>query len=78
MQNYIYCSVYEPSLNKWQYYSSYENSGKVTITKYDFANRIVSGVFNAKLRLKDGTKEIEITNGRFDIKWSTLDKTSFP
>ncbi len=78
MQNYIYCSVYEPSLNGWQYYSSYENSGKVTVTKYDFANRIVSGVFNANLRVKDGTKEIEIANGRFDLKWSTLDKTSFP
>lgn len=78
MQNYIYCSVYEPSLNGWQYYSSYENSGKVTITRYDKTNYIVSGVFNGKLRLKDGTKEIEITNGRFDINLDTIDKQIFP
>jgi hypothetical protein len=78
LQNYIYCSVYESSLNGWRYYSSYENSGKVTITRYDLPNRIVSGFFSGKLRLKDGTEEIEITNGRFDIKWSTLDQTPFP
>jgi hypothetical protein len=78
LQNYIYCLVYEPSLNGWRYYSSYENSGKVTITRYDLPNRIVSGVFSGKLRLKDGAEEIEVINGRFDIKWSTLDQTPFP
>jgi hypothetical protein len=78
LQNYIYCSVYEPSLNGWRYYSSYENSGKVTVTRYDAVNYIVSGVFSGKLRLKDGTEEIEITNGRFDIDKSTIDKKIFP
>ena len=48
------------------------------ITKYDFTNRIVSGNFSGKLRLKNGLEEIDILNGRFDIKWSTLDTTPFP
>jgi len=78
MQNYVYAKIYDVSVNGWKYYGSYENSGKVTITKYDFTNRIVSGTFSGKLKLMNSTTEIEILNGRFDIKWSTLDTKSFP
>lgn len=72
MQNYVYAKVYDDSVNGWRYYSSYENSGKVIIKRYDFPNRIVSGVFSGKLRLHNSTEEIDIVNGRFDINWSTL------
>ncbi|MEC4049191.1 hypothetical protein OX284_007100 [Flavobacterium sp. SUN046] len=78
MQNYVYAKIYDASVNGWKYYGSYENSGKVTITRYDFTNRIVSGTFSGKLKLMNSTTEIEILNGRFDIKWSTLDTKSFP
>jgi hypothetical protein len=78
MQNYVYAKIYDASVNGWRYYGSYENSGKVTITRYDFTNRIVSGTFTGKLRLQNSTQEVEIVNGRFDIKWSTLDTTPFP
>ena len=78
MQNYVYAKIFDVSVNGWRYYGSYENSGKVTITRYDFPNRIVSGKFNGKLRLYNSTEEIEIINGRFDIKWSTLNTTPFP
>jgi hypothetical protein len=64
MQNYVYAKIYNPSVNGWQYYGSYENSGKVTITKY---NNIISGNFSGKLKLMNGTQELEILNGRFDI-----------
>lgn len=72
MQNYVYAKIYDASVNGWRYYSSYENSGKVTITKYANDNTIVSGNFSGKLRLQNGTNEIDILNGRFDINKSTL------
>ena len=30
--NYVYAKIYNASANGWQYYGSYENFGKVTIT----------------------------------------------
>ena len=78
MQNYVFAKIYDTSVNGWRYYGSYENSGKITVTRYDFLNRIVSGTFNGKLRLMNSSAELEISNGRFDIKWSTLDLTPFP
>jgi hypothetical protein len=72
MQNYVYAKIYNSSLNGWQYYGSYENSGKVTITKYLNNNTIVSGNFTGKLRLLNGTEEVDILNGRFDINKATL------
>jgi hypothetical protein len=51
---------------------------KVNITKYDFGNRIVSVVFCGTLRLQGGIEEIKITNGRFDLKWSTLATRPLP
>ena len=75
MQNYVYAKIYNPSVNGWQYYSSYENSGKITITKF---NNIVSGNFSGKLRLQNSTDEINIINGRFDINSTTLSSTKFP
>lgn len=72
MQNYVYAKIYNASVNGWQYYGSYENSGKVTITKYADNNTIISGNFSGKLRLMNGTEEIDILNGRFDINKATL------
>lgn len=78
MQNNVYANIFDANSNSWKYYGSYENSGKVTITKYDFVNKIISGNFNGKLRLKDGTEEIEILQGRFDFNLNTLSTTLFP
>ena len=75
MQNYVFARIYESSSNSWKYYSSYENSGKVTITKY---NNIVSGSLSGKLRLQNSTEEIDIINGTFDINSTTLSSTKFP
>ena len=72
MQNYVYAKIYDESVNGWRYYGSYENSGKVTITKYTNNNTIFSGNFSGKLRLYNGVEEIDILNGRFDINKATL------
>jgi len=74
MQNYVYAKVYDASVNGWRYYGSYDNSGKVIITKY---GNIISGNFSGKLRLQNGTEEIDILNGRFDIGPGLGDKV-FP
>ncbi|NLN24478.1 MAG: hypothetical protein GX163_02215 [Bacteroidetes bacterium] len=56
---------------KW--YCSIENGGTLTITRYDFENRIVSGTFNSTAVNRDDPNDfIEITEGRFDIKWNEL------
>lgn len=75
MQNYVYARIFDSASKSYKYYSSYQNSGKVTITKY---NNIVSGNFSGKLRLYNGTDEIDIKSGRFDINSSTLSSTRFP
>ena len=78
MQNYMHAEVFNPNTNTWFMYGSFLNSGKVTITRFDFDNRIVSGTFTGKLRIYQGVQEIDILNGRFDINWSTLQTTFFP
>jgi hypothetical protein len=77
--NYIHCRVYNETTNSYQYYRSFQNSGLIKITRYDINNRIISGTFSCKLRNSvNVSDEIEVTNGRFDFKWSTLDQTHFP
>jgi len=43
-------------------------TGILTVTKLDRTNRIIAGTFSATL-LKNGCKEIKITDGRFDMKF---------
>lgn len=45
----------------------FAQEGYIEITRYDLENRIVSGRFNALLKL-DGCEDIVITEGRFDLK----------
>ncbi len=78
MHDYIYCRVFDPNSSSWKQYGSYENSGKVIISRYDFDNRIISGTFSGKLRELNGTNEIAITHGRFDIDRATIDSVYFP
>jgi len=77
MQNYLYVRAFDYNSNTWKWYSSYENSGKTTITKYG-GQPIVSGTFSGKLRTADGKEEIEISSGRFDINTATINSHDFP
>ncbi|WP_034061122.1 hypothetical protein [Lacinutrix jangbogonensis] len=73
----IFCRVYDHSENIYKNYCSYENSGNITISRYD--NGIISGIFNARLKnINNNEDEIEITEGRFDINGNTLSETIFP
>ncbi|RYE18440.1 MAG: hypothetical protein EOP51_21970 [Sphingobacteriales bacterium] len=44
--------------------------GTVTITKFDTINLIVSGTFQFKAKLEDGTETVDITDGRFDLRFN--------
>lgn len=77
--NYLHCMIFNNATNSYQFYRSFNNSGNVTITRYDFANRIISGVFSCKVRNSTNQNdEIEITQGRFDIKWDILPDKIYP
>lgn len=78
MDNYFLLRAYDYNENVWKWYSSYENSGMITITRYDKINYIVSGTFSGKVRTEDSKSEIEITEGRFDINKATLPNAQFP
>lgn len=78
MQNYLYVRAYDYNTNTWKWYTSYENSGKTTITIYGNGQPVVAGTFSGKLRTADGKETIEITEGRFDINTATIDTHSFP
>ncbi|MGB3342889.1 MAG: hypothetical protein WBA61_03175 [Aequorivita sp.] len=62
----------------YKWYCSIENGGTLEITRYDFENMIVSGTFNCIVaNSEDPNDIIEITEGRFDIKWNEL-PSNFP
>ena len=61
------------------WYCSIENSGVLMITRYDYENHIISGTFSFTAQnSEDPTDIIEITKGRFDINWYTLESVIFP
>lgn len=63
----------------YDYYCSIEGSGYLNITRYDFDNRIVSGTFSFSAKNENNPNDIiEITEGRFDLKWDTLPYKDFP
>ena len=77
LTNNIFCKIYDPTDGVYKEYCSFENSGIITITRYD--SDIVSGTFSARIRNKNNNDEIvEITDGRFDIDRSTVHYTSYP
>lgn len=56
-------------------YWSGNNSGTITITRFDYLNGIYSGIFSFTLYNKDNpTETITITDGRFDINIATLNQ----
>ena len=73
----IRCRWWDETSQTYKWYCSLENTGTLNITRYDFENRIVSGTFSCKAVNRDDVNDIiEITQGRFDIKWDAI--PSFP
>jgi len=77
---YLHCVVFDNATDSYQQYVSYENSGMLKITFYKPSpGLILSGTFNCKVRnIQNPNDEIEITNGRFDLKPHNLTQTYFP
>jgi len=49
---------------------SSENTGSITITRFDHSNLIVSGIFNFELKLPGSCGSFTITEGRFDTQFT--------
>jgi len=76
--NHIFCRIWDSKNETYKYYCSLENSGIISITRYDLENRIISGEFSClAVNSVDPNDIIEITEGRFDIKWDNL-PSNFP
>ncbi|MGY0426673.1 MAG: hypothetical protein ACWIPI_07575 [Polaribacter sp.] len=70
--SHAFCRTYD-GVNQGKVYLSNLNSGTITITRFDPVNFIVSGTFELSVFNKDNPNEtIEVTDGRFDVNWSTL------
>jgi hypothetical protein len=64
----LYSVSYNTPCDYFNQLNDVTSSGKITITKLDRTNRIISGTFSATLT-KSGCSEIKITDGRFDMKF---------
>ena len=75
----LFCRWWDKATQTFKWYCSIENTGTLTILRYDSENRIVSGTFSCRaINQDDATEIIEITQGRFDINWDTLLGKEFP
>ncbi len=55
------------TLDEWQ--SSASNTGSITVTKFDRTNKILSGTFEFSAASTMGGQTINVTDGRFDVKY---------
>ena len=75
----LYCRWKDEQTGENKYYCSIENTGVLKITRFDLPNRIVSGTFSCSAVNKDDSNDfIEITQGRFDFHWATINEKGFP
>jgi len=75
----LFCRWKDKNSEEIKYYCSIENTGYLEIIKLDIPNRIVSGTFSCKVVNQNNPDDvIEITKGRFDFNWSTINETTFP
>lgn len=70
--SYIWSYTKTAETVEYKMFVSYENSGKIIVTRWDKENMILSGTFYGKLKQIDGEEIIEIKDGRFDLNLKTL------
>jgi hypothetical protein len=75
---YLHCRVFDDKTGRYQYYRSFEESGVIEITRYEYP-LYMSGIFNGNVvNSTNSTDTIHIKQGRFDLNWRTLPNVSFP
>ena len=68
--NYAILNDYKERNNSKSYLTTAASTGRVTVTKLDTVNRIVSGTFSFRAYLQGSTTEyVNVTDGRFDVKY---------
>lgn len=79
LHNYLHCRVFNADRGEYQYYRSFENSGLIKITSYNYQAGLLAGTFECRVKnVNDPNDIIEIKDGRFDINGYTLPNTVFP
>jgi hypothetical protein len=69
----LFCRMWHEASQSYKWYCSIDNGGILIINRYDYQNKTVSGTFNCTVQNRDNPEEtIEITEGRFDIKWDAI------
>jgi hypothetical protein len=77
--SYIHCRIFDDKTGQYQFYRSFENSGLLTLSTYNFDGALLSGTFSCWLKNSSNQNDsIQITNARFDINGYTLPNISFP
>ncbi|MCF6295449.1 MAG: hypothetical protein L3J25_07145 [Flavobacteriaceae bacterium] len=75
----LLCRWKDEQTGEIKIYCSIEGTGNLTILKYDRTNGILAGTFSCLAVNKDDPNDIiEITEGRFDIVWGTINEQEFP
>ncbi len=73
------CRLFDDVNNTYAWYCSISGTGSITITKYDFDNKIFASIFECSLQNENDSSDIKVlTEGRLDINWFTLSGSSFP
>ena len=74
----LLCRWKDEQTGKIKIYCSIENTGNLTILRYDYTNGILSGTFSCTAVNRDDPNDIiEIAEGRFDINWRTIREQEF-
>jgi hypothetical protein len=76
--NHLYGSFYDPVINQFNWFGSFDSSVTMSITRLDTLQHIFSANFNGILKERNGINEVIMTNGRFDINWRTISNKKFP
>tara|TARA_B110001452_G_scaffold239391_1_gene220405 strand:+ start:27 stop:635 length:609 start_codon:yes stop_codon:yes gene_type:complete len=75
----LMCRWKDEQTGESKYYCSIEDTGILNILKYDRNNGILAATFSCRAVNRDDPNDIiEITQGRFDIVWGTINEKEFP
>lgn len=75
----LMCKWKDEQTGEINYYCSIEDIGTLNILRYDYTNGILSATFSCSVvNYYNPNDIIEITEGRFDITWRTVDEEEFP